>query len=236
MTGRTGLRVAYFTVLLFCVFPAGCATENLERQKRMTELNTQLATVAHKLDLAKRENLNLKRELTLFKRNNDVDSRLFLRALDIFEKDFTDELTSGGTTAELTDRGFVVTILSDRLFVSASDALSDSGRVLLDRIARFITGCFSAHYIYIEGHTDNQSLAVFDWKSDWDFSFARALSVVTYFTDKRSLDPLRFSASGFGQYRPRSANDTKEGRRINRRIQIIISPQKAVLLPARPNY
>lgn len=237
MTARAGLRVGCFPILLFCVFSSGCATENLQLKQQMTELNTQLVAVALKFDLAKRENLNLKRELALFKKNNDVDSRWFLRALSVFETDFSDEVSSGGVAAELTDRGMVVMVLSDRLFVSASDALSDAGKEFLDRITRFISDQFRAHYIYVEGHTDNQSLAVFEWKSDWDFSFARALSVVKYFTEKKALDPLRFSASGFGQYRPRSTNDTKEGRRLNRRIQIIISPQKleAALFPARPN-
>ncbi len=96
----------------------------------------------------------------------------------------------------------------------------------MDRVLEICRVEFPDNYLYIEGHTDNQSLAVFEWKSDWDFSFARALSVVDYFTVKKGTDPLKLSASGFGRYRPRTSNDTKEGRSLNRRVEIIVSPQR----------
>lgn len=202
----------------------GCA--GTPDKRPADDLGTRLDAVSDKFELAKRENLSLKRELALYRQAHDIDSKRFLRAADTFVAGLGPVLTDGSVSAGITDRGFVVTILVDQLFVSGTDTLSDQGKAFLDKIAVLISSCFPDDYLYIEGHADNQSLAIFEWKSDWEFSFARALSVLKYFTDHKGMDPLRLSASGFGQYRPRAANDTREGRRLNRRIEIVISPQR----------
>ena len=155
-----------------------------------------------------------------------MDSKRFIGALNSFNGVFQEEIKQGDLWGELSDRGLVIIVSVEMLFISGNDELSDSGRVFLDKLSDFIAGNFGLNYVYVEGHTDNQSLAVFEWKSNWEFSFARALNVVKYFSDNKDIEPLRLSASGFGQYRPRAGNDTKEGRRLNRRIEIVISTQE----------
>jgi chemotaxis protein MotB len=215
------LKIAVF-VLLFCF--AGCAA----RKDRIVvgDLKKQFSVVSAKFEAAKKENLTLKRELVLYKKSQDIDTRRFIEALEIFEKEFSDDIESKEAWVRITDRGLVITVSAEKLFISGSDALSDEGKSFLDRVFEICRVEFPDNYLYIEGHTDNQSLAVFEWKSDWDFSFARALSVVDYFTVKKGMDPLKLSASGFGRYRSRVSNDTKEGRSLNRRVEIIVSPQR----------
>ncbi len=213
-----------FIFLLFLVLLSGCATDSCEEVA--AGLKKDLGVVNHKFELAKRENLTLKKELLLFKKSQDIDTQNFILAQEAFLKVLEKDVKAGDISVHLTDKGLVVSVLSEKLFMSASDILSNSGKELLDKIAGLVSLYFKANYIYIEGHTDNQSLAVFEWKSDWEFSFARALSVLKYFSEKKGFDPLRLSASGFGQYRPKVSNTKKEGRRINRRIEIVVSPQK----------
>ncbi|MBI5873927.1 MAG: OmpA family protein [Candidatus Omnitrophica bacterium] len=222
------IRATQFFII--ALFLAGCASTRPEKE-RMDSLTVQLESASHKFELAKRENLNLKKELILFKKYQDIDTARFIAAQADFEKELAGEISAGEVWIQMTDRGLIVVIDAEKLFVSASNALSDPGKEFLGKITGLIGQYFVTNYIYIEGHTDNQSLAVFEWKSDWEFSFARALSILKYFTEKKGMDPLRFSASGFGQYRPRASNDTKEGRRLNRRIEIVISPQKTVKYP-----
>jgi chemotaxis protein MotB len=217
-------RSFFWVIAGFLGVMAGCAGTPVKNP--CEDIQAQFATLSGKFELAKRENLNLKNELSLYRQSSDIDSKRFLRAADTFVAGLGPNLAAGNVFAGITERGFVVTILVDQLFVSATDILSDEGKAFLDKIAVLIASCFPEDYIYIEGHTDNQSLAVFEWKSDWDFSFARALSVLKYFADHKDIDPLRLSASGFGQYRPRATNETREGRRLNRRIEIVISPQR----------
>lgn len=218
------MRVLNLLILGLMVTAAGCATTR--KNDQTDNCKSQLAAVSNKFEVAKKENLNLKKEITLFRVSRGVDSHRFMKALGGFEKDLTKEISHSDVSLQITDRGLVITILAEKLFVSGTDSLSDVGKELLGRIDAGLQAQFPTNYIYIDGHTDNQSLAVFEWKSDWDFSFARALSVLKYFTENKGMNPLRLSASGFGQYRPRASNDTKGGRRMNRRIDIIISPQR----------
>jgi len=212
-----------FTV--FLIFLSGCCSLN-SSGRQIKNLEVNLGVLSNKFELTRKENIDLKEELLLFKKNQDIDTRRFVTAQDTFSKELSVGAPDGVVSVEITDKGLIICILSEKLFVSASDALSDQGKAFLDKIAVLINSEFLNNFIYIEGYTDNQSLAVFEWKSDWEFSFARALSVLKYFTEKKGFDPLRLSASGFGQYRPRASNETKEGRRLNRRIEIVISPQK----------
>ncbi len=213
-------RIFIFSLVALLAACGGCAHGRPKQNQAQA-----YEALAQKFELAKKENAELKKELTLYRNLKHLDVRQFVQGADIFEKALADDIAAGNIWLRVSDRGLVITIASEKLFISGSATLSDEGKVFLDKIFSVAAGHFPENYIYVEGHTDNQSLAVFEWKSDWDFSFARALAVVEYLKQK-GVDPLRLSASGFGQYRPRASNETKEGRRLNRRIEIIISPQK----------
>lgn len=210
----------FFFLGIFIVLISGCASSGARPEARRN-----FNDLAQRFESAKKENVVLKRELTFYRNEQRLDARRFIEGMGIFEKALEPEVKNGLVTLEVSDRGLFITIFSEELFISGSASLSEGGKLLLDRVLSVVSHEFPDNYLYIDGHTDNQSLAVFEWKSDWDFSFARALSVVQYFKE-RGIDPLRLSASGFGQYRPKASNDTKEGRRFNRRIEIVISPQR----------
>jgi chemotaxis protein MotB len=76
--------------------------------------------------------------------------------------------------------------------------------------------------IIVEGHTDNIPITGGKYKSNWELSTARAMSVIRYFTMDESLSEERFAAAGYGEYRPVAPNDTEENRGKNRRIEITI--------------
>jgi chemotaxis protein MotB len=80
--------------------------------------------------------------------------------------------------------------------------------------------------ILIEGHTDNvpiRNSPVF--KDNWDLSTARATSIVRILADTHRIDPKRLTAAGRGEHQPRADNNTPEGRAMNRRTEIILSPK-----------
>lgn len=219
------MKLLYLRALAIVFLISGCASR--DDLKLVGNLQAQLVDATHKFESARKENSDLKEELVLFKKAEGIDSEKFIQAEDALTEALAQEETRKQAWVHISDRGLVIIISAEKLFVSGSDNLTGEGEALLDKIFNIIKGRFLSNYIYVEGHTDNQSLAVFEWKSDWDFSFARALSVVKYFTEREHMDPLRLSASGFGQYRPRQSNETKEGRRLNRRVEIIISSHGA---------
>ncbi|MFH1782408.1 MAG: OmpA family protein, partial [Candidatus Omnitrophota bacterium] len=79
--------------------------------------------------------------------------------------------------------------------------------------------------IGIEGHTDNEPIKYSGWKSNWELSTARATSVLHYIVDERGIAPERVSATGHGEFKPVSSNDTEDGKRQNRRVEIVVLPK-----------
>jgi chemotaxis protein MotB len=77
--------------------------------------------------------------------------------------------------------------------------------------------------IIIAGHTDNIPVKGGPFGSNLGLSMARAGTVAEFLLKSSSIDPKRVSAMGFGEYRPLASNDTEEGRRKNRRVEIIMS-------------
>jgi len=78
--------------------------------------------------------------------------------------------------------------------------------------------------IIIEGHTDNVPIMGGQYRSNWELSVARAVSVIDFFTEK-GIDPKKMVAGGYGEYHPAFPNDTPENRARNRRIEITIVRQ-----------
>lgn len=208
-------KILFFPII--AIFLTGCAATK--------DLRRQLDTVSQKFDAAKKENSLLKRELDLCRDLQKVDTRRLFEVRDMLDKVLEADVRANNVWLAVSDRGLDITVSAEKLFVSGGNELSNEGKAFLDVVSAIIQKELPQNYIYVEGHTDNQSLAVFEWKSDWDFSFARALSAVQYMRGK-GIDTLRLSAAGFGQNRPRATNDSKEGRRLNRRVEIIVSPQK----------
>ena len=85
--------------------------------------------------------------------------------------------------------------------------------------------------IMVEGHTDNVPMsgsgAV---KDNWDLSVMRATAVTKILTQNSAIDPSRVIAAGRSEYVPIASNETAEGRQMNRRTEIILTPKIDELL------
>jgi chemotaxis protein MotB len=114
------------------------------------------------------------------------------------------------------------------LFDSGSVEISPSGKELLMIMAGSLEETKDQD-IVVEGHTDNVPLSAALRKrfpSNWELSTARAAAVARFFQQEGGIQPQRLSARGYSFYRPVAANKTVEGRRQNRRIEIILGPYK----------
>jgi chemotaxis protein MotB len=82
----------------------------------------------------------------------------------------------------------------------------------------------------VTGHTDNIPIKSAKFKSNWELSTQRAVEVVKYMMNA-GMDPKRLSAAGYADTLPISDNGTDEGRRQNRRIEIVVVPNIEDLPP-----
>ena len=79
--------------------------------------------------------------------------------------------------------------------------------------------------IMVNGYTDNVPIAPdFRWRfpSNWELSTARATDVVRYLI-QQGVNPAILAATGYGEQDPVASNDTPQGRRQNRRVEIVIT-------------
>lgn len=79
--------------------------------------------------------------------------------------------------------------------------------------------------IIISGHTDNVPIRNAGFQSNWELSVMRAINFMKVILENNRLNPSMFSAKGFGEFKPVASNDTEEGKKKNRRVEILITPR-----------
>jgi len=121
---------------------------------------------------------------------------------------------------EETQKEIKITLPSPVLFDLNKAELKQEARNVLSQISKILKE--NDYPIIVEGHTDNLPILGGPYKSNWHLSSARAFSVIEFFINQEKLPPERFSALGYGEYKPVAPNDTEENRAKNRRIEIIL--------------
>ncbi len=119
-----------------------------------------------------------------------------------------------------TPEGLVVSLREVGFFNSGEATLLPDGRNTLTRIAAILIA--RGFSIRVEGNTDNQPIHTKRFKSNWELSTARATEVVSLLIEKHGFDPRLVSAAGYSEYRPIASNDTEEGRKSNRRVDLVV--------------
>lgn len=102
------------------------------------------------------------------------------------------------------------------LFLYGKSTLRVSDKASLDEVVG-IMNAYPFSKFSIEGHTDNSSGNSHNLR----LSLRRAKAVKDYLVSQ-GIDPDRLSAQGFGEGRPIADNSTKEGRMMNRRVEIVL--------------
>lgn len=147
------------------------------------------------------------------------------RAKSELENRLRGEIDSDQVKVEMGERGLVITFVAEVLFDSGKAVLRSEALDKLGKVSDVLNTTVRDLKIGIEGHTDNIPIRHSGWKSNWELSSARAMSVLHYLIDEHSVDPGRLSATGYGEYQPVTSNDTAEGRQENRRVEIVIIPK-----------
>lgn len=135
----------------------------------------------------------------------------------------TDRLGMKGDLSVIrTPSGFKAVVPNPVLFGSGDASLNKSVFAVLDGIIGIAKSNNLA--IQVEGHTDNMPIETAQYPSNWELSTLRAVNILRYLQRKGDIPPERLAAVGFGEYQPIASNDTPEGRKKNRRIEIMFRP------------
>jgi chemotaxis protein MotB len=130
------------------------------------------------------------------------------------------ELRNDEIEMRVTPEGFVVSLRELGFFNSGQAVLLPGAGAKIEKIGKVLSK--RGLELRIEGHSDDQPIHTAQFQSNWELSTARAMAVLLLLVDDSGFDPHRISVVGYGQYRPLADNTTPDGRRINRRVDMVV--------------
>lgn len=114
----------------------------------------------------------------------------------------------------------VIIFFEDAMFSSGQYNLSGESIVIADKVSGVLNDKLASRYLYIEGHTDN----VGPTEANESLSALRANSVADRVKIK-GFEKSRVDIVGYGDRHPQCSNDSEDGRKCNRRVQIVVIRQ-----------
>ncbi|HEY6079894.1 MAG TPA: OmpA family protein [Polyangiaceae bacterium] len=156
-------------------------------------------------------------------------------------RDKLKKLTELGLKVEIRRNRMVIRLPGDVLFASGDDQLSPDGNRVLSAVADVIRNDkpLSGRYFQVAGHTDNKPLKGGRFGDNWGLSAMRARQVLLYLVaplGARSgggLNTERLHMAGYGDTDPVVKNETDEGRKQNRRVELVLLPDIEEMLDLR---
>ncbi len=196
--------------------------ETLNQQ--IAALRNQLAALEETLDAAEQKNKASQARITELGQRLNVALAERVNELKRYRSDFFGKLREIlGDRPDIRVVGDRFVFQSEVFFDTARADLKPEGRIELDKLAGVLLELENnipadlPWVLRVDGHTDVRPVTGL-FKSNWDLSAARAISVVQYLISK-GVPPQRLVAAGFGEFQPIDAGKTEEAFQRNRRIE-----------------
>lgn len=210
------INIKTFAIMgLAVMFTTGCAHNEKQRITLLEGINNDLTnrynSLRGELNNANTANHDLQQQLLAAQNeSNTLRAELAVTPEPIM-------LAAPGWTN--TPTGAMIAIDSSVLFSAGKITLRKQALRALDSVVSTLQGEYSGRDILILGHTDDTPIKKSGWKDNWQLSSERSLAVLRYLS-QHGVDASRLISAGGGQQRPRAANDSKENRATNRRVEI----------------
>jgi chemotaxis protein MotB len=128
------------------------------------------------------------------------------------------EIEAGLVELEIEEHRTIVRIKEKGAFPSGSDRLERDFEPIIRRLGDTLID--TSGTIVVAGHTDSVPIDSQVFRSNWDLSIARALTVARVFFDRSETLEPRAHLEAYGELRPIDSNETPEGRARNRRVEV----------------
>ena len=186
------------------------------------DLNTESANRLALLSKSKQDLINQQAKLEHLQALMDKQKKAIEQILQKM-KDALVGFKSNELSVAVKNGKVYVSLSENLLFPSGSAVVNPKGKEALGKLAE-VLNANNDITVDIEGHTDSIPIHG-KYQDNWDLSLARSASIVRILTADYRVDPTRVIASGHSQYDPVQTNSTPEGRALNRRTDIILSPK-----------
>src|SRR5271154_2974315 len=192
--------------------------------QQIAALRQQLAALGTALDVSEKKDLESQHRITELGQKLNVALAQNVQELSRYRSDFFGKLREIlGNRADIRIVGDRFVLQSEIFFDTGKADLKPEGRGELDTVAIALVGLEKQipadipWVLRVDGHTDVRPITG-QFKSNWDLSAARAISVVRYLIDK-GVKPYRLVAASFGEFQPIDTSATEDAYRRNRRIE-----------------
>ena len=192
--------------------------------QQIAALRDQLAALGAALDVSEKKNKNAETRISELGQRLNVALAQHVQELSSYRSDFFGKLREVlGNRPDIRIVGDRFVLQSEIFFDTGRADLKPEGRAELDQVAAAIVELESqipaeiAWILRVDGHTDVRPI-IGQFKSNWDLSAERAISVVQYLVGK-GVKPSRLVAAGFGEFQPIDSGTTEDAYRRNRRIE-----------------
>ena len=200
---------------------------------QMEVLNQQLATLRRQLgalqdalDVAEKKDREAQGQISDLGQRLNVALAQRVQELSRYRSDFFGRLrTILGNRSDIRVVGDRFVFQSEVFFDTGAAVLRAEGRSELDKLATALAELERqipaeiGWALRVDGHTDVRGTTGTSFRSNWDLSAARAISVVQYLI-ARGISPQRLVAAGFGEFQPIDPDRTEEAFSRNRRIEL----------------
>lgn len=148
-------------------------------------------------------------------------------SMHFLERELQSAIQEGKVELHLEPRGLVVSLRQAAFFPSGEDSIAPETFPTVEKIAEVIQKLPNA--VRLEGHTDAIPIHTARFRTNWELSAARAIAMMELLTGNFKLPKDRFAIAGYADTAPVDSNDTAEGRAHNRRVDIVILNQQALI-------
>ncbi|MCZ6688876.1 MAG: OmpA family protein [Planctomycetota bacterium] len=205
----------------------GAKTDRIEQQDRLIhDQDAEILGLMNMVNIMEAKLRQEKAENALLSEKSAWYSEAINRASAEPDPDYLDRLRElQRATPDIVineDTGGIV-LDSDIFFGSGKAGLSSRGKRTLKQIIDVLQGSAYAPYqIEIAGHTDTDPIRKSKFKDNWQLSADRARSVLLEMVT-RGVAAERLHTAGYSYTRPRRPNTSKDNKRMNRRVEIVLS-------------
>ena len=194
--------------------------------QQIAALRRQLAAIEQTLDAAEKKDKDLQSQITELGQRLNLALAARVNELKRYQSDFFGKLREIlGNRSDVRVVGDRFVLQSEVFFDTGKADLKPEGRLELEKVAGALLELEKqiptdiAWVLRVDGHTDVRQIAAGGaFKSNWDLSAARAISVVQYLVGK-GVSPQRLVAAGFGEFQPIDLGKTEDAYKRNRRIE-----------------
>ena len=201
-------------------------------QKQRGTLQQQVQTLQSQRSALEQQQADLSRQIAALEQQKTqllTATQQDKSQYDSLVRNLTEEVKKGQLQVRQYKDMLTVDVAEQLFFDSGRAALKDTGKDVLKKVGEALKG-YEDKVIRVVGHTDNVPISKAAQKvfpSNWELSVARATNVV-HFLQETGIPPERMIASGRAEYQPVAENDTPEGRKKNRRIEITLIDKNLV--------